>query len=167
MTRRAIRFVPFFITVGLALGGCATPAFEIGTADKTVTPREAAGDIARLRQRTVAWGGVIVAGKNLKDATQLEVLGYPLDEANRPRTDADPVGRFLVVHPGYLETADYAPGRQITVVGTLSETLTGKVGEAEYVYPVVAASRVHLWPRERRERSEPSIHFGIGVGIIK
>lgn len=167
MTRRAMRLALFLITVGLALGGCATTAFEIGTADKSLTPREAASDIARLRQRTVAWGGVIVAGKNLKDTTQFEVLGYPLDETNRPQTEAEPVGRFILVHPGYLETADYAPGRQITVVGTLSETRTGTVGEAEYVYPVVSASRIYLWPRERRERTEPSIHFGIGIGIIK
>lgn len=167
MTRRASVCTLLCLIASLAFGGCATPAFETGTADKSITPREAAGDIARLRHTTVAWGGVIVAGKNLKEVTQLEVLGYPLDHDNRPQTDAEPVGRFILVHPGYLETADYAPGRQITVVGKLSETRDGTVGEAPYVYPVVAASRIHLWPRERRERTESSIHFGIGIGIIK
>lgn len=149
------------------LAACATPAFDIAGADPLVTPRQAAGNLAALRDRTVAWGGVIVAAKNLKDNTQFEVLGYPLDDQNRPKRETDPLGRFIVVHPGYLETADYAPGRLITVVGKLTETRTGTVGEAQYVYPVVGVSRMHLWPRQQEERREPSIHFGIGIGIIR
>lgn len=156
----------------LALAGCATaPAFDIGQADTTLTPREAAseGEASRLQGRLVAWGGVIIAGKNLQDSTQLEVLAYPLDEDHRPRTDTDPAGRFLITHPGYLEIADYAPGRLVTVVGRLVGTHRGRIGEAEYVYPVVAADRLRLWPRAPRTRTdtEPHIHFGIGIGIIK
>lgn len=167
MTRLVVVFALFLIAGSLLLGGCATPAIEIGAADRSVTPREAAADIAKVRQRTVAWGGIILAGTNLKDSTQFEVLGYPLDDRNRPQADAAPIGRFIVVHPGYLETADYAPGRQITVVGEVTESRTGTVGEARYVYPVVATHRVHLWPKAPQERTEPSIHFGIGIGIIR
>ncbi len=152
------------LTVAVLLSGCATP-FDVGNADRKLTPPQAVADIAAARGRTVAWGGVIVQSSNLKDATQLEVLGYPLDPDNRPDTKAAPLARFLAVHPGYLETADYTAGRQVTVVGTVVETREGMVGEARYVYPVLTVSRLHLWPKESAQASEPRVHFGIGIGI--
>lgn len=150
----------------LMLHGCATP-LDIGGADRDMTPQAAVKTFPANKDRAVAWGGSVVNAKNLADTTQFEVVGYPLDSNNRPNTQAAPLGRFIVVHPGYLETADYAPGRVITVVGNLTETRSGKVGEATYVYPVVAANRVHLWPIETPASSEPRIHFGIGIGIIR
>ena len=96
-------------------GGCATP-YDIGSADPRVTPHEAAQNVPGMLNHNVAWGGMIAATKNLKDKTELEVVGYPLDSGNRPDYDAAPIGRFLVIQSGYLETADYAPGRLITVV---------------------------------------------------
>ena len=147
-------------------GGCATP-YDIGSADPRVTPHEAAQNVSGMLNHNVAWGGMIAATKNLKDKTELEVVGYPLDSGNRPDYDAAPIGRFLVIQSGYLETADYAPGRLITVVGMVTETRTGTVGEAKYVYPVVAANKLQLWPRSAGGRNEPSIHFGIGIGIIR
>jgi outer membrane lipoprotein len=110
---------------------------------------------------------VIVDARNLADRTQLEVLGYPLDDRNRPDRDAQPVGRFLAMHPGYLETADYKEGRLVTVVGTVTEARTGTVGEARYVYPVVNVTALKLWPTEQQEAAEPRFHFGIGVGITR
>src|SRR5687768_15656576 len=147
--------------LSLVASGCAT-SFDIGKADPSVTPREAAQNPALVQKREVAWGGTIVNGKNLNDNTQLEVVAYPLDDNNRPRPDGGPQGRVLIIHPGYLETADYAPGRQVTVVGVVTETRSGKVGEAPYTYPVVTATRLHLWPRETQQQqtSEPRFHFG-------
>jgi len=158
---------PLFLIVSafLVLTGCATP-YDIGNADRQITPEETAKNFTAVRNRMLAWGGVIAAAKNLKDKTELEVVGYPLDSNNRPDNDAKPSGRFFVVQPGYLETADYAPGRLITVVGAVTETRTGTVGEATYVYPVVAANKLHLWSRYGG-RSEPSFHFGLGVGIVR
>jgi outer membrane lipoprotein len=165
MIRRTATLITL-ISILLMLSGCATP-LDVGSADSSVTPREAAQNVSLVKDRKVAWGGTVVNGKNLANNTQFEVLAYPLDSSNRPKTDAGPLGRFIVVHPGYLETADYAPGRSITVVGPVTETRTGKVGEAEYTYPVVAADRVHLWPPISQAQPEPRIHFGIGIGIIR
>lgn len=150
----------------LLVNACATP-YDIGNADPRVTPIEAVKDVPGMLNHTIAWGGLIATAKNLKDKTEIEVVAYPLDSENRPNRDASPTGRFIVIQPGYLETADYAPGRLITVVGPVTETRTGTVGEARYVYPVVAASRLHLWPMRPLERREPSFHFGVGVGIIR
>lgn len=159
------RLLPALLLATLALGGCATGALDIGTADRTVTPAEAARNITLVRGRAVAWGGTIVSTKNLADRTEIEVVGYALDDQNRPRAEGTPTGRFIASHTGYLESATYAPGRQVTVIGTASGTHMGKVGEASYVYPVVTATRVHLWPKPGAPRSDPQLHFGIGIGI--
>jgi outer membrane lipoprotein len=45
----------------------------------------------------------------------------------------------------------------------VSGTRTGRVGEADYVYPVVAAKQLHLWPTERSGGGN-STFFGFGVG---
>jgi outer membrane lipoprotein len=155
------------ISAVVMLAGCAT-AFDIGTADRTLQPRAVAQNPAVAANREVAWGGTVVNAKNLTDNTQFEVVAYPLDNDNHPQSEAGPLGRFIVIHPGYLETADYAPGRLLTAVGTVSGTRSGKVGEAEFVYPVLAASRLKLWPAETQQRSnEPRFHFGVGIGIVR
>jgi outer membrane lipoprotein len=55
----------------------------------------------------------------------------------------------------------------VTVVGAVTGNRTGKVGEAQYIYPVVFASRLYLWPPETQHSSDPQFHFGIGIGIIR
>lgn len=165
MNQHTTLAISLLIMSMLLVGGCTTP-YDIGNADPRVTPVEAAKDVASMLNHTVAWGGLIAASKNLKDKSELEVVGYPLDSEHRPDHDAKPTGRFLVIQSGYLETADYAPGRLITVVGTVMETRTGTVGETKYVYPVVTASKLRLWPKLSSSRGEPRFHFGIGVGII-
>lgn len=163
-SRIAWLFAPI---LGAWLAGCATAPYDIGKADTGVTPQQAANDLPRLLGRDIAWGGKIAATKNLKDKTEIEAVAYPLDSGNRPDEDAKPIGRFIVVHPGYLEAADYAPGRLITVVGRVNEVRQGKVGEAQYIYPVIRTEALQLWPRPDAARNEPRIHFGVGVGIIR
>lgn len=161
--------IAWFIALlaGALLAGCATTPYDIGKAETGVTPQQAVNDLPRMLERHVAWGGKIAVAKNLKDRTEIEVVAYPLDTSNRPDEDAQPIGRFIVVHPGYLETADYAPGRLVTVVGKVNEVRQGKVGEAQYAYPVIKADALHLWPKPDAARNEPRIHFGVGVGIIR
>lgn len=149
------------------LAGCAGVPYDIGKADARITPPQAVNDLPRLLDRDIAWGGKIAAVKNLKASTELEVVAYPLDSNNRPDEDSKPNGRFIVVQPGYLETADYAPGRLVTVVGPVNEVRQGKVGEAQYTYPVIKSKALHLWPKPDAERNEPRIHFGVGVGITR
>jgi outer membrane lipoprotein len=154
------------LAAGLLLAGCVT-TFDIGDADPATLPEQAVSNPGRVRDRNVAWGGLIVSARNLADHTQLEVLAYPLDTRGRPDRDAKPGGRFIAVHAGYLETADYKEGRLVSVVGTVAETRTGSVGEARYVYPVVKVSRLQLWPTPEQEATQPQFHFGIGVGITR
>lgn len=148
----------------LLLAACAPqPRFDTSEADLSVTPEQAVSQMERLEGTRVLWGGVIVASHNREESTQLEVLGYPLTDRQRPDTDASPQKRFLAIKSGYLETADYAPGRQVTVSGPLTGIRSGRVGKARYSYPVVRIDDSHLWPEAGNRPQGPRFHFGIGV----
>jgi outer membrane lipoprotein len=158
LIRLWLRLLPVVI-----LAACASsPEFTTEGVNMNLTPKMATAESEVLQGKQVLWGGVIIASTNLKEATQLEILAYPLDDYQRPNSSDKAMGRFLAIQPGYLETADYAQGRHITVKGMLGETRTGRVGESEYVYPVVNINQLQLWPEEG-EYVEPQIRFGIGV----
>lgn len=114
---------------------------------------------------SVVWGGVILESENLADSTRLVMLAYPLDRYQAPRLNQEALGRFVVVISGYLETADYAPDRRLTMTGKVQSVELGKVGAAEYRYPIVSASEHHLWPQGKAFSSEPAVRFGIGINI--
>ena len=162
--------VPFSLSLLLliaagAFNGCATaPRFDTRGVDVRITPATAVKDAGAVRNRRVLWTGMVLNSKNLKDHTEIEVLAYPADSHHKPDLDREQLGRFLLEQPGYLETADYAQGRLITVVGVIDRAQEGRIGEASYTYPVLTAAQLHLWPKsERGQATEPRIHFGIGV----
>jgi outer membrane lipoprotein len=130
------------------------------------SPAAVAADINHHKGRRVEWGGVIIATENRRNSTWLELLAYPLDENHKPRPDAKPFGRFLAVHPGYLETADYAPKRWATMIGNIRELRVGKVGAATYRFPLIEIEHIDLWRKiGTKSSSEPKVHFGIGIGV--
>lgn len=149
----------------LLLAACATgPGFETEGVNTALGPNDVTQARAdALEGERVIWGGVVIASRNLEEVSELEVLGYPLDEYNqKPQVDETPLGRFLVRRSGYLETADYGQGRLVTVTGRFMGLREGRVGEARYLYPVVDAERIYLWSREYRSTT-PRFHFGVGV----
>ena len=142
----------------------AGPRLDTTGVDPHITTAQAASNPTALMGRRILWAGIIVHGENRRDSSLLEVLAYPLRYNNRPDTGAKPLGRFLIEQHGYLETVDYAPGRALTVVGTLSGLRPGKVGDAAYHYPVVTAPQLRLWPADSRNgSSDPQFHIGVGV----
>lgn len=155
------------LSLSVILGGCAsTPPLNMEGVDPTLTPGQVAANPEAMLGRRVAWGGTIVATHNLKDTSEVEVLGYPLQASGRPDTGADAQHRFLVVRSGYLESADYRAGRLISAVGVVAGTRNGRIGEAPYKYPVLQAAQLYLWPKEEPGRSGSNVHFGVGIGVI-
>lgn len=148
------------------LTACSSgPRLDTTGVDPHITTSHAVANPDALMDRRILWAGIIVHCDNRRDSSLLEVLAYPLRYNNRPDTSAKPLGRFLIEQRGYLETVDYAPGRAVTVVGTLRGLRTGKVGDAAYRYPVVTAPQLRLWPVDRNNGS-PDPQFHIGVGVI-
>lgn len=147
----------------LLVSACARPVFEAPEGATALTPADAVEDLSRAEGRRVIWGGRVVGSRNLADSTELVVLGLPLSRSQRPQVRGEPVGRFIVRYPGYLETMVYAPDRLVTVDGRVTGLETRPVGEARYPYPRVRAEAVHLWPEPGDDDS--GFRFGVGIGI--
>lgn len=148
--------------IGL-LASCATTAnFDLTQVDQTLTPTSV---IAEASHGKIAlWGGTILDTHNLKNSTQIEVLAYPLDSSHRPVQESKPLGRFIIQQKGYLEPADYTQGRLLTVLGSISDNQTGKVGKSSYTYPVINAQQLHLWSLNN-DPGNTRFHFGIGIRL--
>ena len=147
----------------LLITACAQlPKFDRSNVDQSLLPTQVASDIKSFKGKTIMWGGAILSGKNLKATTRLEVLAYPLDSDGWPERDQKPLGRFILSEKGYLETADYAKGRIITVVGSVIDLEKGKIGDSPYSYPVIQVRQLHLWAKSD-QKTGSRFHFGVGV----
>lgn len=153
------------LVLTLLLVACASgPRFETAGVNRELQPQAAVSQIDTWRGNRVIWGGVIVNATNVAAGTRIEILAYPLTNAQKPDREGQAIGRFLATTSQYLEPLDYTQGRLVTVTGTLDRTLSGQIGQAAYTYPVVAAERVFLWPVEGPvTATEPRFHIGIGV----
>jgi outer membrane lipoprotein len=157
-----MRNVVTLLTLISLLTGCAsTPIFDTSPVDKALTPQSVIAEPGASLGKTVLWGGIILDTKNLADSTQIELLAYPLSNDQRPLPDNRPLGRFLIRKEGFLDPANYAQGKKLTVLGRVGNSQQGKVGESSYTYPVINAEQLQLWSEQ--SESETRFHFGLGI----
>lgn len=147
------------------LAACATPVFRDTGASIAVTPADVQQQSENFRGAEIIWGGRIVAVENREETTEVEVVAYPLDRDQQPSPEEPTQGRFLIVLPGFVEPYDYPAGRHLTVHGVLSGTQTGRVQEHDYVYPLVRAKAVHVWPWGFIFDKKPRVSIGVGVRV--
>ena len=140
-------------TLGLLLAGCATnipepirrtPADNPGVAQIRA---RLASDPACCRDTLVRWGGVILETRNLADSTEVIVLSLPLGVAGEPISGDRTEGRFIARFTRFLEPSLYPPEQRITVYGRISGAETRRIGDYDYLYPVVEVTYQHLWPQ--------------------
>ena len=155
--------MPAILTALFALSGCATPVFKDAPATAT-TPAEMAAEPERYHGADVVWGGKIIDVRNLAETTEVEIVAYPLDGAQRPDQNAPTLGRFIVAIPGYVEPFDYPAGRFVTLRGHMAGTRATRVDEHDVVFPLVADATVHMWP-VNFPYEQPRVHFSFGVGV--
>ncbi len=147
---------------GFCLVGCSsTPVLDDSRFSRAVTVNQAVELFDEHKYKELLWGGRVVGVENLPDGTQLEVVGYPLRSNQIPNTGKAGAGRFIVFTTEFLEPVDFHEGRVVTVGGRLDRIETGKTGSVEYIYPVLVAERIQLWPVHLVNRS-PRFHFGFG-----
>lgn len=153
------------VIAGAALSACvARPVVVATSPPAAVLPFEVAAEPKRHAGAEVIWGGMILAVDNRETQTEVTILGYPLDAAQRPVPEAGTRGRFILVLPGYVERHDYPDGLFVTLSGRLAGTRAGSVGEHAYVYPLVEAAHVHRWP-PGYQFDRPQWRIGVGVGV--
>lgn len=152
------------LLAALLASGCATPVFKNVANRIDATPVDVQRAPERYTDAEVVWAGRIIAVDNRETTTEVELVGYPMDRAQRPLPEARTEGRFILVLPGYVEAYDYPSGRYVTVHGRLIGSRVKPIQERDYVFPLVRAEAVHLWP-SGFQFDRPSISIGVGVGI--
>jgi outer membrane lipoprotein len=149
----------------ILLTGCAsTPVFDTSEVNTALTPKLALEESVENLGRIVLWGGTILDIRNLKDATHVEILAYPLDSAHSPDLDEQPIGRFIVHNQDFLDPASFSQGQSISVLGEVGESQDATIGESSYLYPVIRAQQVHLWPK-KKNNTRSNFSFGIGISL--
>lgn len=137
----------------LILAGCsAQPTVfnqEIAGAPSIDSVAEAP---TQYRGDRVRWGGTLIAVRNQKESSWLEVLSVPLAGSGKPKSDQEPGKRFFAKVEGFIDPEIYEVGRFVTVVGELDGQVNQKIGDFDYPYPVVsvAIEEQKLWPKPRK-----------------
>ena len=151
----------------LLLVACAPAPIYKAAPGTTVAaaPAEVAHSPEQYGNGSVIWGGSVVGVHNFPDHTEMEILAYPLDSSQRPKPNAQGLGRFIAVFPGYLEAFNYPNGALVTLTGQLSGSRAGTVDQAAYTYPLVSVAQSHRWTADELRQGHPNISFGVGVGV--
>ena len=158
------KILSLLLLTGLLTSCAGTPVFDTSAVVKSLTPQSVIAEPTDSRGKTALWGGTILDTRNLKDSTRIEVLAYPLDSSQRPVLGSKPLGRFIIQQQGYLEPATFSQGRLLSVIGSVGESQSGKVGDSAYIYPVINAQELHLWSPVSGQ-SRTGFSFGIGIRL--
>lgn len=149
-----------------SLSACAPAPIYKATSNAVIaSPQQVATTPERYAGGSVIWGGTIVQVKNFPNHSEVELLAYPLDSAQRPKIGDNGNGRFIAVMNGYVEPLDYPAGAPMTVSGKLNGSRAGHVGEARYVFPLISATQSHVWSRDEMQKGRNNVHFGLGLGV--
>jgi len=160
--------ITLIMALTMALVACTPPpVLKPMQNPQNIAPDMAAAMPDVYRGAEILWGGRIVEVRNRAETSEIVILAYPLDGGQRPRPKEPAQGRFIAVLEGYVESHDYPHDRFITVSGKVDGSLSEDVDEQPYVYTLVRAEGLHLWPAGF-ENSAPQVHFSIGVsGAIR
>ncbi len=137
-----------WILLPLGLLGCASNP-PIGSSEQI----EASPSIVTVLQdidahsgEAVQWGGTIASIENKQGETWLEIVSRDLKASGKPKRSDKTGGRFIVKADEFLEPEIYQKGRAVTVLGSLSGSQAGLIGEQPYLFPVVTSEEIKLWP---------------------
>lgn len=130
----------------LLLSGCASvPQAIRGT---TSTPQMNLVAVQGAPQIYVGqearFGGRVVAVTNDKNRTRLEIAAMPLDSSASPILGEPSTGRFAAYYNGFLDPLDFK-NQLVTVVGPITGSENGTVGQAPYRYVTVNVNSFKRW----------------------
>lgn len=136
-----------FIVSLFLLSACSSIPQKLQVSDDTLlTPFSDVRSIPTSNiGNNVRWGGVIASVTNNADNTMVEVVHFELNSSSRPKQINETKGRFKLYFSGLLDPVIYKEGKSITAVGVVGEPEHGKIGEHEYLFPVMKAQNIHLW----------------------
>lgn len=147
------------------LAACATNPLDTSGVNSRASPSQVLETLSGYQGERVQWGGQIVSIVNGNQSTDIEVLSYPLARDGFPNSYRKPTGRFVLRHAGFLEPQDFAPGRTLTVVGTVDSLIRTSVGETQFLVPLIKAEQLKLWPAGYGDNGGTSVGFGLGISF--
>jgi len=109
--------------------------------------------------RLIIIGGNIISAVNTEEGTYIEVLQKSLDYRGKPEETDISAGRFIIFYEGYLDTAIYSRGREITVFGKVIGKRIRTLGEILYPYLMIEGKELYLFELRR----DIPIRFGIEI----
>jgi len=143
------KYVVRLLTVGalaLALTGCVSVPDAIK--GSSPTPQQ---DLVRVMNapelyvgQEARFGGKVVEVMNQQGKTRLEIATVPLDSGARPVLGEASRGRIYADINGFLDPVDFR-GQLITVVGTITGTEQGKIGNTPYKFMILQTNGYKRW----------------------
>jgi outer membrane lipoprotein len=144
-----MRRVVVVLLASVCFAGCMSvfPKEMLRGVDRSLTLAVLRSDPDTYRQARVVLGGEIIETRPKTGSTEIEVLSRPLGEGDAPKRTDHTDGRFLVLAPDFLDPAVFAPGRRVSVVGTVAGSEERTLGGQPYRYVMIRADQIYLWPR--------------------
>lgn len=150
-THKVINMKWFFIFCMLFLQACSNlPANIQNPPTVDIQLHQVLKSSNQYQNQPVRWGGTVIDVENETDKTTLQILFYPLDYYGRPRINQKASGRFISISPHFLDPAIYSTGTQITIAGTIQNTVIKQIGKKPVSIPVIAINTAHIWPNYRQ-----------------
>lgn len=153
---KTARFLPLaaLLVWAVLAAGCAAPFTRelLSQSDRSVTVDKVLAGPEAHKNALVVWGGVLLKTSPREKYTSIEVSERPLDSRSRPKDENLSRGRFMARYNGFLDPSVFSHGKDLTVVGRVTGTETGRIGDYQYTYPVVTIEEYHLW--------EPQVDYG-------
>lgn len=154
------RFLALILLIPLISGCAHVISSELRErADKKIAIRDLMKDPDAYTGRIVIIGGIIVSSINAEEGTYIEVVQKPLDYTGRPDDTDISYGRFIILHEGYLDTAIYSRGREITVAGEVIGKMVRPLGKIQYQYLLIKSRELYLFG----PRYGVPLRFGIEI----
>lgn len=145
---KSSRFIALVFGAGL-LSACSTTPETIDFDQQSSSFNRVAQQPESYVGNQVRWGGIIARVENLEYDTLIEIVSLPLDSRARPIANQQTGGRYIARVQGFVEPLIYKQGKEITVVGVLSNPMPGHIGEHRVNFPVVDTSGHHLWEQRQ------------------
>lgn len=142
------------VLASIILAACSTVPEDLRVEDdnQLVAYPDAVKNISAAKNKQARWGGEIVAVKNGKDKTMLELIYFKSYSSSKPKPSDDSLGRFRVYVDTFLEPGIYKKGRLVSALGTIGGLESSQVGERNIKLPVLKKAAIYLWPKVENDQ---------------
>ncbi|NQZ05908.1 MAG: Slp family lipoprotein [Algicola sp.] len=144
----------------LALAGCTntTPDFvQVETPANLIKFQQMIDGKQSHASEKARWGGMISKVTQHQNRTILEVANLELSKNAKPMIKKESAGLFKVYLEDSTDAQQYEQGNLITVVGDISLSERGQIGDYAFRVPTLNNASVHVWQQGAKQSRQLSI----------